>query len=458
MNKRLFLNMGQNKCNSNASNSRPLLRWERLFNRVQNACVSIETVNQDRSLNGFGSGFILKKCGCYYIMTTFSVVLYNLVVQNNQINYMIWPEIYALISGINDTEQSRYYRLRLLAVDGAADLALLEIEKNLYNTDLPKLCNHDAIQFSTGEIRAGQLVAAIGYVNAVDHQSISTGMIREPHHLLSVLSDPVSYLLHDIVVGAGSQGSPILDAQGRLVGIHSFSYNIGDLTDEDVANNTLVYNFPNVGVGGGPSINEIKRFFNAYFNQPERFSNVHAGISGNLLMSSLGSYKRYLKGYLGVTLDVFGSGSDIIRYLPIGQNWPNRNVNGAVILGVDPSGGIALSGLTGPALSNPPHEIGNDTNPNMYIRPRLRLPIRLSDNILDGLNVLLSIDGNPIGDILNNEISIADILWDKLPSETVEIEYQSLEKYFENSVIKNKLIVKLQEWPTNFDISIPLIN
>lgn len=399
-----------------------LMRWERLFQKVKDACVSIESINRERTLNKNGSGYIIKVKGCYYIMSSFRTV-FERIIENaltGENNYMIWDEIYALISGINGSRKSRYYRLKLLAVDGAADLALLEIANN-HNQHLPKLCNHTYLEFSKKKPKHGQLIATVGFAGqsfgvvpppiekTFDHQSITTGIIREPNYLGSSVKadsntfqiidfmDPLSYILYDLgdINQESYSGAPIFDPSGKIVGMQSFRYGSS--------------------LSGGPKSDDICSFVERFFNCPNHFSKTHP--DGIPLMSTLGSYVRYLKGYLGLNLDIFGSGNDLFRYLPSGQEWPNRNVSGAVIIGADPNGGWNKSDL--------PH-IGI-TGPAKY--------------------VLLKVNDCPLGTVEKGQISIADVTWNLLPGKKIKVEYVSLDEYFTGTTSLTGILT-LEDWPT----------
>jgi S1-C subfamily serine protease len=356
-----------------------IMSWSHLYCHVKDACVSIECVNTDRTENKMTSGFIIKLRGCYYIVTSCFTVLKNpptiTNAQTGKQNYNIWEEMYALISGINNTLQSRYYRLKLLAIDGRGDMALLQIHDDVV---LLQLCNHDHLKFSKKPTKTGESIALIGYNDRSDHASITTGVVRDSKYLRADNTDPMQYVAHDIRANTYLSGAPIFNLCGEVIAMHSSTFPVED--DSTDTQSLAVKAFA------------LRRFINSYFNNPGHFSTTHE--DGIPLMSSFGSYKRYLKGFMGIKLDIFGSYSDLLRYLPVGSGWGNRNVNGGVVTDVGPTGGWSNSGLPDPPV------------------------------------VLLRINCKDIGTIDNNDHSVQDILWTKLPGEVVKIEHVSVPGFF----------------------------
>ena len=370
-----------------------LMRWERLFKNVKDACVSIEALDADRASNINGSGFIIKEKGSYYIITAASIVIKD--ISSSPYNYIIWDEIYALISGINGTNKSRYYRLKLLAIDGVQNLAIMEIPYS-HNNDLPKLHCHTHLKFSQKNPKHGQLIAMVNY-STLDHQSILTGIMVEPHHIQSTAMGPQTLLLCNFGSYISSYiGAPIFDASGHVIGVHIGRYNESSSLTVGTTNRILC------------------QFVHRYFNCSQYFSDFH--YDGTLLSSTLGSYSRYLKGFIGIRADIFGSEDDLKNYLPVGQNWPNRNVTGAVIQLYDPRGGWIKSGL-----------------PN------------------DKRYVLLKINGRELGTVEDGEISVADITWDLLPGEKIKVVYCSLADFF-TSTTYVQTDLTLEDWPTEYDV------
>ena len=103
----------------------------------------------------------------------------------------------------------RRVRGELVGSDPLTDLALVRIE-----ADLPALAWRDEAAIPVG----GQ-VYAIG--SPLDfHLSVSSGVIGGFARAYDG-ADPVSYVQHDAALNPGNSGGPLLDAQGRVIGVNT---------------------------------------------------------------------------------------------------------------------------------------------------------------------------------------------------------------------------------------------
>ena len=373
--------------------------WNILFDKVADACVSITAFDNDPNninrVSNPGSGFLLNIKHKYYVVTAYSAIA-NINRQSQESAFFIRYNIYANISNINGEKKSRYYRLKLLAVDGQANLALLEIAHNGHNKNLPKLCDHKSAKLAKCNPKHGEAVAKIGYLDGYDHQSISSGIVREPNHLFyNFAANPNNYILCDM--DNDSDGSPIFNCDGHIVGMATVLYN----------QNRVI----------GPNVRTIKRFVKSYLDCPGHFSKFQKEDS-KPLQSSLGSFSRYLKGYMGITIDIFGRNNDLAKYLLPGMEWPDRNINGGVVTVVDPDGPWKKANLPG----------------------------------VDMQPVLLKINCVPIGDILCNEDAVGFKTWKLLPGDTVKIEYVLLKDFYTSSKLSTEAELILGDWSTIYDI------
>ncbi len=100
---------------------------------------------------------------------------------------------------------------KLIGVDREADLAVIKIDRN----GLPKLSLGDSSQ-----LRQGQLVMAFGNPLGLEG-SVSMGIVSSTARQLK-LDDPMTYVQTDAPINPGNSGGPLVDAEGRVVGINTF--------------------------------------------------------------------------------------------------------------------------------------------------------------------------------------------------------------------------------------------
>jgi serine protease Do len=175
-----------------------------LVDRVDGAVVSIDTVARamrdpffelfpDDGLaipeqKGVGSGFIIDPDG--------------LIVTNHHV-----------VRGATEirvtTAQGNTYQARIVGTDATTDLALLKVQAR----GLP------ALRFRADEQpRVGEWVVAIGSPLGLSH-TVSAGIISATNRGIA-LSDRVNYIQTDAAINPGNSGGPLLDLEGRVVGVN----------------------------------------------------------------------------------------------------------------------------------------------------------------------------------------------------------------------------------------------
>ena len=99
---------------------------------------------------------------------------------------------------------------RIVGLDLETDLAVVKVEA----TGLPTLAFGDS-----DELRAGQLVVALGSPLGFQN-SVSLGVVSAVARQLEPES-PMVYVQSDAAISSGSSGGPLVDLQGRIVGINT---------------------------------------------------------------------------------------------------------------------------------------------------------------------------------------------------------------------------------------------
>jgi hypothetical protein len=122
--------------------------------------------------------------------------------------------------GVVPSEGQQAYRARIVAIDPARDLALLELNEG----SIP------AIALYVGPLDDGTPVAALGYPGNVD---LATARSAEdyitplpPTRSVGIFSNPrpingISLLLHTAQIARGNSGGPLLDQCGRVLGVNT---------------------------------------------------------------------------------------------------------------------------------------------------------------------------------------------------------------------------------------------
>jgi serine protease Do len=100
---------------------------------------------------------------------------------------------------------------RLIGVDREADLAVIKIDR----TGLRKLALGDS-----AALRQGQLVMAFGNPLGLEG-SVTMGVVSSIARQLK-LDDPMTYVQTDAPINPGNSGGPLVDSEGRVVGINTF--------------------------------------------------------------------------------------------------------------------------------------------------------------------------------------------------------------------------------------------
>mmetsp|Transcript_18171 Transcript_18171/g.45830 ORF Transcript_18171/g.45830 Transcript_18171/m.45830 type:complete len:469 (-) Transcript_18171:168-1574(-) len=195
-----------------------LLPIEELMTRVfENAVPSVcfistdytslaEGFNMDTSKipKGVGSGFVWDKEG--HIVTNFHVI--------NKVDT-------AKVSFTDADGNQKVYDAKLTGVDPDKDIAVLKI-------DAPK---EDLIPLKLGTstpVKVGQIAVAIGNPFGQDH-TLTTGVVSGKNRQITA---PTGRKINGVVqtdaaINPGNSGGPLLDSDGRLIGINTASLGAG---------------------------------------------------------------------------------------------------------------------------------------------------------------------------------------------------------------------------------------
>ena len=100
---------------------------------------------------------------------------------------------------------------KLLGLDRQTDLALIKVDAH----DLPFLTLADS-----AEVKQGQVVLAFGSPLGLEN-SVSMGIVSSPARQIDP-DNPMVYVQTDAAVNPGNSGGPLVDVEGRVVGLNTF--------------------------------------------------------------------------------------------------------------------------------------------------------------------------------------------------------------------------------------------
>lgn len=264
-----------------------------------------------------GSGVIIDRAG--YVVTNAHVVMNA---QRVQVTLPNLPDAAPpRASALRPT--GRIVRAELVGLDLETDIAVLKVEE----PDLPALplADSDAVE-------QGQIVMAFGSPLGLDN-SVTLGVVSSAARQFKP-DDPMIYIQTDAPINPGNSGGPLVDIEGRVVGI-----------------NTLIL----TQSGGSEGLG---------FAVP---SNIVASVVDQLVKSG-----RVVRGEIGVVVQTISPALAAAWRLP--RAW------GVVVADVEDDGPGAKAGLvTGDvivSLNGRPMENARQFNVNVY-RPEIGRPVRV---------------------------------------------------------------------------------
>lgn len=155
-----------------------------------------EAVVQVRTPSGLGSGFLINPNG--YLITNDHVVAGE---------HKITVTVYKRKQ--HELEKVQYGNVRIVATSPAMDLALLKIEGTQDKFNALAIGDFDSV-------RQGQQVFAFGSPLGLE-RSVSQGIVSVKNRVLG--GEGLVYMQHTAQINPGNSGGPLLDQEGRVVGI-----------------------------------------------------------------------------------------------------------------------------------------------------------------------------------------------------------------------------------------------
>jgi S1-C subfamily serine protease len=158
---------------------------------VEDAVKSVVTIRTDA---GQGTGFVITEDG--YVVTNAHVLSGA-------------SKVYAL------TYEQNTLDAQFIGYDENLDIALLKIQGTFFPIELE----------NSGNVEVGEKVIAIG--NPLGLQfSVSQGIVSAVHR--EGINEILAYIQTDAALNAGNSGGPLINTQGKVIGINNFKVGSGE--------------------------------------------------------------------------------------------------------------------------------------------------------------------------------------------------------------------------------------
>jgi serine protease Do len=187
-----------------ASNGEPAGDVSALVQQAQRSVVRV--TSQVTQFGPFGQPVTGEAVGTGFVVTSDGLIVTNAHVVENGDSITV-----TLADG-------RQYPATLVQMNSPADLAVLDIDQ----TGLPTLALADST-----EVLAGQSVVAIGFALGLEGSpTVTTGIVSSTGRTIQVADGPMIRTYRDVfqisaAINAGNSGGPLLDLQGRVIGINT---------------------------------------------------------------------------------------------------------------------------------------------------------------------------------------------------------------------------------------------
>ncbi len=160
---------------------------------------SIKSVVTIRTNSGQGTGFIISSEG--YLVTN---------------AHVLSDDLGRLATGLEAiTSQQIKFDMTFIGFDSSLDIALLKISGQ-----------HEALEFgNSNKIQVGEKVIAIGNPFGLQF-SVSQGIISAIHR--PGISGLDAYIQTDAALNPGNSGGPLINTQGKVIGINNFKISSGE--------------------------------------------------------------------------------------------------------------------------------------------------------------------------------------------------------------------------------------
>lgn len=377
-----------------------------LYNKVKDAIVDI-SVASTVLVDGvplvspaFGAGFFIGHCK---ILTCAHLVLLpedlQRVPSSTYSNFSRNQTILATVFNVNGCDRAYRYNVEILAVDRSNDLAVLLL---MPTKGSPKIDKHPILEWSS-DVYVGQKVYTIGNPYGLDLRSLSSGIVRNNKYIQVGAPGLVECISIDINLVEGNAGGPLLDREGRAIGIVSaISPGFED------PNGTI-----GVAIASWSAYPIVEQLIDPY-SMCEDISSLCKQDKAEFetILDPFGSYLRLIKPATGLSVEYINPLTTFQNpqtleynlYLPLGTY---NQITGAMVIGIPSSSTLA--------------------------------------GVLELGDIITAINGIKIGQL---DTSFGQALLDTKPGQTISIRYRTKSSGYKD---KNKILYTTIDLPIAAD-------
>ena len=231
-----------------------IVEYNDIYTKVRDGIVSIFAY-KDINSAWTGSGFFIKNQddNKYYIVT----VAHNVIEDDRDEDNV---KIYASISNLNNKGQNKLLKCKKIGVGALADIAVLELDNDNILENQSYLEWGDSVNTSPGSE-----CYIIGDPLGVDAISASKGVVRDNKF---IYESSIELLSTDLHAHPGHSGSPILNKDGKIIGMLAHT-----LVDEKTINS-------------GPAEKILREVVNKIITSKKNF--IGKTLDANLLLINAG--------------------------------------------------------------------------------------------------------------------------------------------------------------------------
>ena len=139
------------------------------------------------------------------------------IIPNDVVGSTITTEYYVKLFQKN-SKISNLYKIALFAYNRGVDLALFGFDDITTINGLGLTC----FQWARDTVSSGDVCYLMGYPLGNSQMSIVEGVVRDPTFCFNNFASGVDQIYHSAPATSGNSGSCILDASGRIIGLHGW--------------------------------------------------------------------------------------------------------------------------------------------------------------------------------------------------------------------------------------------
>ena len=179
-----------------AFHDQPKVDHNALVEFARDAVIMVSSVDAEGKM-GFGSGVLISGDGLF--VTNYHVI-------HRGVKIRCW---------FYDEDDPKNYEAEIIGIDPAADLAVLKLKLK----EGMQPVTHLQIEGDLEDIKVGEPIMAIGHLLGLDW-TVTTGNISHVDRR-NYITPYVKMLQHSAPINKGNSGGPVINAEGKVIGINT---------------------------------------------------------------------------------------------------------------------------------------------------------------------------------------------------------------------------------------------